>query len=164
MFSRLKDSRLNRLQYAKTTREILFLCDDYTEDIKEYFFDRNPDLFVFIMDFYKTGKLHLPDNICVAAFKDELEYFHIDEKCLDFCCSQKYLIKVAEIQDEILKEQEDRNAIDFENYQNCCPEIRKKAWIILVRSLINLILMINKTSIFQFKKEKPHKSKIGHVC
>ena len=134
MFSRLKDSRLNRLQYAKTTREILFLCDDYREDIKEYFFDRNPDLFVFIMDYYKTGKLHLPDNICVLAFKDELEYFNIGEQCLNTCCLQKYQIKTEDILGELRKEQEQLDDIDHGNFKNCCPSMRKKVWIILVKN------------------------------
>jgi potassium voltage-gated channel Shal-related subfamily D protein 2 len=31
----------------------------YDEETMEYFFDRDPDLFRYILTFYRTGKLHV---------------------------------------------------------------------------------------------------------
>lgn len=31
----------------------------YDEETSEYFFDRDPDLFRYILTFYRTGKLHV---------------------------------------------------------------------------------------------------------
>ena len=66
---RVPNSRLWRLKNAETLQEKLKFCDQYF-DFNEYFFDRNPDSFTNILDFYRTGKLHLKDNICVLSFQE----------------------------------------------------------------------------------------------
>lgn len=40
----------------------------YNRDSGEYVFKRDPDSFQRILNYYHTGKLHLPKNECVARF------------------------------------------------------------------------------------------------
>ena len=56
----------------------------------EYFFDRHPGVFAQILNFYRTGKLHTPNDVCGPLFEDELQFWGIDEKQMEPCCWGKY--------------------------------------------------------------------------
>jgi hypothetical protein len=45
---------------------------------REYFFDRNPEIFDVIMDFYRTKQILLPKHISIESLMNELEFFGID--------------------------------------------------------------------------------------
>ena len=53
---------------------------------KEYFFDRHPDIFGVILNYYRTGKLHSPRDICGPLFEEELQFWGIEEKDMEACC------------------------------------------------------------------------------
>ncbi|TKS86180.1 WD repeat-containing protein 35 [Collichthys lucidus] len=69
---------------------ILELCDDFSPSEMEYYFDRNPRFFCYILNFYLTGKIHLVDGLCIVSFIQEIEYWGIKERHLDLCCSNKF--------------------------------------------------------------------------
>jgi len=50
---------------------------EYVPDFDMYFFDRNPDMFNFVLEFYRTGQLHLPKHVCGATIRNELEYWQV---------------------------------------------------------------------------------------
>ena len=56
----------------------------------EYFFDRNPALFGFILDYYRYGEMHIPRNICTRAIKDELNFWGLKDGCISECCRKFY--------------------------------------------------------------------------
>lgn len=58
----------------------------FDEVKQEYFFDRDPHLFRYILNYYQSGKLHSSPDDCPVAFKDELDYFGIPLCELDDCC------------------------------------------------------------------------------
>ncbi|XP_063080058.1 potassium voltage-gated channel subfamily S member 3a [Engraulis encrasicolus] len=84
------NTRLGRLLFCRSEEAILELCDDYGVAEREYYFDRNPRFFLYVLNFYNTGKIHLMEELCVLSFSQELEYWGIKELHLDSCCSNKY--------------------------------------------------------------------------
>lgn len=56
-----------------------------------YFFDRDPEIFRFVLDYYRTGELHLPTNICGPFVRKELIFWGIDEALIDPCCMPAYM-------------------------------------------------------------------------
>jgi hypothetical protein len=47
-----------------------------------YFYDRNPDLFHCILDYYHSGVLEIPQKFSWAQVKEELDFWEIEEKSL----------------------------------------------------------------------------------
>ena len=121
------NSRLGRLKNANTTQKVLQICDGFHEN--EYFFERNPDSFTNILNFYRTGKLHLKDNICVLSFQEDLKYWEIPDLNIEICCQQKYYQKKEEIMEEIRKEEKVLKLItEVDAFKTCFPSLRKKVW------------------------------------
>lgn len=57
---------------------------------QEYFFDRNPEIFGIILNYYRTGQLHAPRDFCGPLFEAELAFWGIEEKEMEACCWPSY--------------------------------------------------------------------------
>ncbi|XP_071251670.1 delayed-rectifier potassium channel regulatory subunit KCNS2-like [Salvelinus alpinus] len=88
--SRFPETRLARLLQCQSKESVLELCDDYDDAEKEFYFDRNPALFPYVLNFYNTGRLHVMAELCIFSFSQEIEYWGIDEFFIDSCCSNTY--------------------------------------------------------------------------
>ena len=120
--------------HASTHEEILQLCDTYSLIDNEYFFDRHPRSFNSILNFYRTGTLHVIDEMCIMAFSDDLEYWMINEVFLESCCQNKYNIRKEHVLEEMKKEAnifkteapEDFGSGKFVKYQMCLWDLIEK--------------------------------------
>lgn len=91
----------------------------YDEQTKEYFFDRDPDIFRHILNYYRTGKLHYPKHECLMAYDEELAFFGIIPDVIGDCCYEDYRDRKRENAERMLddrisetngeKEQEQRS-------------------------------------------------------
>ena len=63
---------------------------EYDPNTNEYFFDRHPTVFAQILNFYRTGKLHCPHDVCGPLFEEELAFWGIDELQVESCCWLNY--------------------------------------------------------------------------
>ncbi|MGH0162967.1 UNVERIFIED_CONTAM: hypothetical protein FKN15_055620 [Acipenser sinensis] len=55
-----------------------------------YFFDRHPGVFAYVLNYYRTGKLHCPADVCGPLFEEELAFWGIDETDVEPCCWMTY--------------------------------------------------------------------------
>lgn len=91
----------------------------FDEQSKEYFFDRDPDIFRHILNYYRTGKLHYPKHECLMAYDEELAFFGIIPDVIGDCCYEDYRDRKRENAERMLddrisetngeKEQEQRS-------------------------------------------------------
>ncbi|CAI2340807.1 unnamed protein product [Caenorhabditis sp. 36 PRJEB53466] len=63
---------------------------NYDPVLNEYFFDRHPGVFSMILNYYRTGKLHYPTNVCGPLFEEELEFWGLDANQVEPCCWMTY--------------------------------------------------------------------------
>lgn len=62
----------------------------YQQDGDFYYFERNPTVFLHVMDLYRSGELHLPKNVCVPLVEKELEYWGFGFEHISECCWPVY--------------------------------------------------------------------------
>ncbi|XP_031442802.1 potassium voltage-gated channel subfamily C member 1a isoform X2 [Clupea harengus] len=63
---------------------------DYDAQTEEFFFDRHPGVFAHILNYYRTGKLHCPADVCGPLYEEELAFWGIDETDVEPCCWMTY--------------------------------------------------------------------------
>ncbi|XP_076845733.1 A-type voltage-gated potassium channel KCND3 isoform X2 [Brachyhypopomus gauderio] len=79
----------------------------YNEETREYFFDRDPDVFRSILNFYRTGKLHYPRYECISAYDEELAFFGIIPEIISDCCYEEYKDRKRENAERLMDDMED---------------------------------------------------------
>lgn len=70
-------STLRKIPATRLSRLTEALAN-YDPLLNEYFFDRHPGVFAQILNYYRTGKLHYPTNVCGPLFEEELEFWGLD--------------------------------------------------------------------------------------
>ncbi|VDP69708.1 unnamed protein product [Echinostoma caproni] len=103
---RIPNSRLGRLSQSTNPMEIYCLCDEYVPEKNEFYFDRPARSFSAVLGLYRTGHLHIVDDVCVIALKDDLTYWGISEHLMDACCLHRYYQRKEQMEEEIKKTNE----------------------------------------------------------
>ncbi|KAL9959465.1 hypothetical protein ACROYT_G032791 [Oculina patagonica] len=105
----------------------------YDDRRKEYFLDRDPYLFKFVLNYYRYGKLHCSQEDCPAAFEEELQFYgfsiyDVDNCCWDYCSAKEKSVLVEGDEDELKGE-------SINCYGNLCDlhcepklSLRQKIW------------------------------------
>ncbi|CAF3066705.1 unnamed protein product [Rotaria sp. Silwood2] len=78
--------KLPATRLSKLTPQLSY----YDPILNEYFFDRHPGVFSQILNYYRTGRLHYPTNVCGPLFEDELNYWGIQREEVEPCCWMTY--------------------------------------------------------------------------
>ena len=139
-----------------THEKIIDLCDAYSLVDNEYFFDRHPRSFNSILNFYRTGKLHVVDEMCVMAFSDDLDYWGIDEVYLESCCQNKFNTRKEHVEEEMKKEannvkkevEEDFGDGKFAKYQKCLWDLIEKPHTSTAAKVKLLLIVSNQFDYF----------------
>uniref|UniRef100_A0AC34EYU7 Potassium channel tetramerisation-type BTB domain-containing protein n=1 Tax=Panagrolaimus sp. ES5 TaxID=591445 RepID=A0AC34EYU7_9BILA len=69
-------SLLTSLIKASHEQRIL-VVDGYIEETGEYYMERNVRVADHILDYYVTGLLHKPNDVCNERFKEELDFWKL---------------------------------------------------------------------------------------
>ncbi|XP_062452387.1 potassium voltage-gated channel subfamily V member 2-like [Rhea pennata] len=126
-------TRIGKLAIYTDPMKKLQLCDDYSVQRNEYFFDRDPSIFHYVFHFYRSGVLWIMDEMCPSHFVEEIEYWGIHLKYSQRCCrilfeeKQDELIENLKIQKELEAELEPLDSAEhFEG--KCLGKFRKMIW------------------------------------
>ncbi|KAL6264752.1 hypothetical protein P5V15_004850 [Pogonomyrmex californicus] len=65
---------------------------NYDPVLNEYFYDRHPSVFAQVINYYRTGKLHYPTDVCGPLFEEELEFSDLDLNQVESCCWNTYSV------------------------------------------------------------------------
>ncbi|KAK7884724.1 hypothetical protein WMY93_027847 [Mugilogobius chulae] len=84
----------------------------FNEETQEYFFDRDPEMFRHILNFYRTGKLHYPRHECIQAFDEELAFYGIVPEIIGDCCMEEYRDRKKENQERLAEDTEATEGAD----------------------------------------------------
>ncbi|XP_062823046.1 potassium voltage-gated channel subfamily V member 2-like [Anolis carolinensis] len=90
-------TRLGRLAAASQPSLRAALCDDYSVPENEFFFDRDPVVFLYVFHFYRSGVMWVMEELCPSNFAEEVAYWGLHMKYAQRCCR----ILFEEKQDEL---------------------------------------------------------------
>ncbi|EGT47390.1 hypothetical protein CAEBREN_20894 [Caenorhabditis brenneri] len=138
-------------------------ADWYFEDQDEYFFERVPRYFDPIYDFYATGKLHVPKDLCFDKFMAELRFWAVSKSRMDECCSPFAQYCVTMGGDPKYTEKDHFIGVR-------CANIRRRLWLILKGHSQSrwwketiLVPLLTKRILFSISSPLPPKIALFHA-
>ncbi len=87
--SRVDKATLKKIPATRLSR-LTEALSNYDSVLNEFYFDRHPGVFGQILNYYRTGKLHYPTDVCGPLFETELEYWGLDANQVEPCCWMTY--------------------------------------------------------------------------
>ncbi|XP_046544035.1 potassium voltage-gated channel protein Shaw-like [Haliotis rubra] len=128
-------STLSGLPFSKLADED-FLKKHYRQDKNDYFFDREPDVFKAILNYLRTGELHLPAWLCGASVKTELAFWGVEEDEIEECCWTNYSSWTTTLEALRKLEKDRKGALEHVDESRYCSSsrwqrIRQKAWVFM---------------------------------
>uniref|UniRef100_A0A914KI13 BTB domain-containing protein n=1 Tax=Meloidogyne incognita TaxID=6306 RepID=A0A914KI13_MELIC len=110
-------ARLVRLEHHQR----LMLTDGFHHG--EYYLERNSKVAEHVLDYFLTGKLHKPPEICPQRFSEELLFWRLTRVELAPCCSV-----LTDTQQKLKRTLDTERQLD---QVDCCRGLRKVIWHLL---------------------------------
>jgi len=142
---RIPNSRLGRISISQSLDEILDLCDEVDYANNEIYFDKPAKSFSCIINYYRTGKLHAANNICVISFFEDLKYWGIDDNFFEPCCNFNYHQLKEDAFEEIVKiDSIERADNDIEiKFSGMCKNSRRIVWDVVENPETSIFAKVN---------------------
>uniref|UniRef100_A0A8C6SRD6 Si:rp71-39b20.4 n=1 Tax=Neogobius melanostomus TaxID=47308 RepID=A0A8C6SRD6_9GOBI len=126
-------SRIGVLAMCEDPVRRLTLCDDYTVQNDQFFFDRDPMFFHYIFHFYCSNVLWVMDSLCPINFEEEMSFWGLKLKDTPRCCRILFEEKVDDIRESLKVNQELVNEIKPHQDEECYEtmfmgNLRKVLW------------------------------------
>uniref|UniRef100_A0A8D3B7W8 Potassium voltage-gated channel modifier subfamily V member 1 n=1 Tax=Scophthalmus maximus TaxID=52904 RepID=A0A8D3B7W8_SCOMX len=103
-------------------------CDDADLLGNEFFFDRNSQTFQYVMNFYRTGHLHVREELCEVSFLQEIEYWGIDELRINPCCRERYHRRKEQKENLEVQRDFEPDEGDEDFVGAAFPALRRRLW------------------------------------
>jgi len=149
LLQQIPDSRLGRLAQCQSEVEALAYCDqcNSTSFQNELFFNHRYQNMEDILDFYRSGSLHISTDCCPIAFVSDLVYWGFQETSLEPCCFKRWI----ECKDQLEWEQA-KEEVKVEEFPEGAPAIQRKLWDLFehphTSTLARVLGVISVTCIF----------------
>lgn len=116
-------TRIGRLATYTDHNRKLDLCDDYIFQNNEFFFDRDPDMFNNIFNFYRTGVLWIKDELCPRNFLEEINYWGVRIKNTHRCCRISFEERQDELNEQLKVQRELQAEVEMEENEDLFKEM-----------------------------------------
>ncbi|XP_061585773.1 potassium voltage-gated channel subfamily V member 2-like [Cololabis saira] len=155
MAAKYPKTRIGRLATYTDHNMKLDLCDDYIVTNNEYFFDRDPEVFHSIFNFYRTGVLWIKDELCPRNFLEEINYWGVRIKNTHRCCRISFEERQDELNDQLKIQRELEAEVEIEENEELfhdmfMGQVRRAIWNLMEKpfSSVKAKLMAVASSLF----------------
>lgn len=132
---------------------------DYDPETGEFFFDRHPHVFANVLNYYRTGRLHCPLDVCGPLFEEELAYWGIDDQQVESCCWLTYR-QHRDAQEHLAAFE----GVEFENeYEDEEPDLGRYGFSFTAETQPNLSWWEKYQPRIWTLMEEPYSSKLAGV-
>ena len=137
----IPDTRLYSLTNNNPTQ-----VPEFDPSSGEFFFDRHPLVFAQILNYYRTGKLHCPNDVCGPIFEEELAFWGLEDASIETCCWMNYkkhgeaqanlssfdkIVEEAASEHEYSFHDEGDPALQMRSYRHALRKYKSKVWLTL---------------------------------
>ncbi|XP_013880403.1 potassium voltage-gated channel subfamily V member 2 [Austrofundulus limnaeus] len=155
MAAKYPKTRIGRLATYTDHNMKLDLCDDYIVTNNEYFFDRDPEVFHSIFNFYRTGVLYIRDELCPRNFLEEINYWGVRIKNTNRCCRISFEERQDELNEQLKIQRELEAEVEIEENEELFHDMfmgqaRRAIWNLMEKpfSSVKAKLMAVASSLF----------------
>ncbi|XP_037113746.1 potassium voltage-gated channel subfamily V member 2-like [Syngnathus acus] len=155
MAARYPKTRIGRLATYTDHNMKVDLCDDYNVTNNEFFFDRDPEIFHSIFNFYRTGVLWIKDELCPRNFLEEINYWGVRIKNTHRCCRISFEERQDELNEQLKIQRELEAEVEIEENESLFQDMfmgqrRRTIWNLMEKPFSSVMakLMAVTSSLF----------------